>query len=1164
MRHWRLVGRGGLALAVFVGSAVFAVPSLAQQGTPQRPSAVTVTRAGDTLTASWDAPGGATKYHVTYSSDGKKSWNLAAFDHAAASIAISGIDVAKSYVVAVRAGNEHGWSGWRNSAPNVPSGPPARVGYVSLSRVDGAITASWNSVVGADKYHVTYSSDGKKSWSLAAAAHTSTSITISVQNQHAYVVGVRAGKTSGNSTLWGNWRNSWSSPPWVPTDAPPAAPASVTLNRGCDSFSLSWTPVSGATGYDVNVSHNNRKSWQRALSNVTYTTWNFAKWNKNKPYTVAVRARNGGGVSGWTNSATVAPPPCEVNNLRAVTATVHGTAGGTITTTWNPATRASAYNVNYRPDGGQWQRINSNVAATAHTGTVTSTGGYTVAVQSTNGSAMSKWRNTRIGGWLTASSITGTGATLTLSGHSGDWHVKETSPATDAACSSAVTATTHTLAALFGNTDYVFTAYRDAACADAIGTTGLTTGAATALPSAPATPALTTGDRQLTANWTAPAHNGSPITDYDLRYRVAGTTTWSNAFIRGASYSPGSLGNWKASNGSTGQALDLGNVSLSGLTVAKVTTGGVSNVYKISEAFGALRVKLTAKNSRNNTMTYRARYASTAPTTSNMNTHGTLLWEQTVGYAFSFTGDARLLAQPANTHFWVTTTTYGLTDHPRPTIQADAVTVPSTLTATITGLANNTNYDVQVRAVNTFGLGAWSPSGTQKTGLPDQPAAPTLVSGNQRMTVNWAAGSGNGSAITDYDMRYSSDGGSTWTNVEMDSAANTARSYTITSLNNNTAYTAQIRATNSVGDSLWSPSSAPVEAGTPDPPTAPTLTPGAGQVTATWTAPADNGSTITDYDLQYCAADCTTASNWTFVENGTSTSTTATITNLAASMAYQVQVRAANARGDSGWSPSTTLATLTLTEIADTTATLRFAAGSHTGDWYLKKTAPAPAGTCSSAITGTTQSLSSLTRNTAHTYQAYSDSGCTTVIALITFSTLPSSLTASSVSNNTATLTIGHHTGNWYAKEVSPSTAATCSSAISGTTHDLSGLADGVRYRYEAYSDSGCTTRIARSGSFDTTLHAPTGVSHSTECFLFTGCTSTVTWSRNSSTSSGSVGYQVQFQDRLNTSWTNWQTVQPTTSTSLSHNGDTFDLFDARVRAFRTAGGVTVYSAWQE
>ena len=698
--------------------------------------------------------------------------------------------------------------------------------------------------------------------------------------------------------------------------------------------------------------------------------------------------------------------------------------------------------------------------------------------------------------------------------------------------------------------EYDVWAYADSNCTWRV--TPLTF-ALTAKPAQPAAPTLTPGNASLTAAWTAPGSGDSPITDYDMRYRAAGTTEWKGYYIRHARYSRSGAGhNSKQSNGPTGAALDLGNVTLSGLTVTKES----GNVYKIAESVGALRVKLSARNSKNGqTVAYVARYASSAPGNS-MNTHGTELWQQSVTYPNSFTADATAttgLTGPI--YFWITTTTLGLTDIVAPTIEAEAVVgVPSTLTSTIGRLTNGTSYEVQLRASNAHGAGAWSPSGTIKAGLPARATAPTLVSSNTQLAASWAAVAGNGSSITDYDVRYSSDGGATWTETA-DTTDSTSTSATITGLTNGTAYLVQVRAGNTHGDGLWSPSSASVKAGAPEPPAAPTLTPAAGQLTVTWAAPDASGSAITDYDLQYCSADCSTTGIWTFVEAGTSTSTTAAITGLTDNVAYQVQVRATNARGDSAWSPATTASTLTAV-VTSSSATLTIARGSHSGNWHVKKTAPAtPAGTCSSAISGTTHSLA-LTANTTYTYTAYSDSGCTTVIALITFTTLQSTLTASNVSNTSATLTIGSdHTGSWYLKETSPATDAACSSEITATSHNVTSLTDGAPHVYHAYSDSGCTTAIAR-GTFTTTLYPPTDFSTSKSCGWFS-CDFSLSWSQNSSTT-GSVGYQVQKKELSS----NWSHAAWTNSTSYSDRAIEGTVY--RVRAYRTTSGVTVYSAWVE
>ena len=425
-------------------------------------------------------------------------------------------------------------------------------------------------------------------------------------------------------------------------------------------------------------------------------------------------------------------------------------------------------------------------------------------------------------------------------------------------------------------------------------------------PAQPAAPALTPGNAQITASWTAPGAGSSAITDYDVRYRATGTTGWGSAAISAVTYNPGEVGDGRTSNGQTGQALDLGTVSLTGLTVAKVTDGGISNVYRITEPVSVLRIKLYGRNvNPGPTMFYEARYATTAPTTGNMNSHGSRLWRNGVTNYQYVTGDATALYLPANTYFWVTMTTSGTTDDVTPTVQADPHTVPSPLSVAVAGLTNGTEYEVQVRAANAKGTGAWSTSATLKAGLPAQPSTPTIAAGDNEITVTWTAPANNGSTITDYDVRYSSDSGANWTETD-DTTDSTATTATITGLSNSSSYIAQVRATNSVGDSLWSPSSASVSpAPAPAAPSAPTLAAGARQLTATWTAPNANGLTITDYDVQYRKSSETDWTDWTH----TGAALTATLTGLDGAVTYEVRVRAESSAGEGAWSPSASLQT---------------------------------------------------------------------------------------------------------------------------------------------------------------------------------------------------------------------------------------------------------------
>ena len=1186
-------------------------------GRPQAPSTPTLTAGARQLTATWTGTANGspiTDYDVQYRKSGATDWTTWAHTGTALTATITGLLGVEDYEVRVRAESAAGEGPWSAAAelatnagkPDAPDTPS--LNFDTAAQVTVTWTApSHDGGATITDYDLQYCSTGcttASNWTFVemdAAANTARSYTItSLTTGAEYDVQVRATNTHGDGPWSATAQGAVGGPDQV---------ASLTVTAGDTELALSWTAPSGngnaIDDYDVRYRQEGTTSWNRIMdggsvgagvqfgADSTNNTdpldfgslgSNFSReaisgnngvykaLNAIDEMELNLRATNCGSNGQFTaRTSTMAAKPTDLS-VGAALGTSSTGASPTLARGWVGPIAKDHYfwasgSMNCTNRSRTIYGVDLATTATSYTiGSLTNDTEYEVQVRAGNSNGDGQWsaavRATPQKPSLEATGITSVSATLTVYRHNGDWWYKATS-GPHASCSDAVSATATTVTGLRGDTAYTYTAYTDSGCSTAHGSATFTTGAAVA-PDALAAPTLTTGNASLSAAWTAPASDGgAAVSDYDLRYREVNTSTWNPALISPATYSPGSQGN-QTSNGPTGTAINLGsaaNIATAlGLTVTEVTTGGIDNVYRIAEAVGAFRLALSAAEGGTGA-TYVARYAPTAPTTSTMTTHGTLLWTRTVGSGGNPNGSAWTPgALPAGAHFWITTTDAAnrVSSLVAPTVQVDAVTVPATLAATLGSLTNGKTYEVQVRAANSAGQGSWSSSGTVKAGLPAQPAAPTLVPGAAQMTVSWPAATDNGTAITDYDLRYSDDSGATWTTLEMDATANTNRSYTITSLTNDTSYQVQLRATNTHGDSLWSPSASAV-VGAPDPPAAPTLTPADGQVTATWTAPANNGSAITGYDVEYS----TDGATWSDANVTVTVSTrTATITGLTNGTAYQVRVRATNARGNGGWSPATTLATLTVSAITENSATLTFATGSHTGNWYLKETAPTT-GTCSSVIaaTTTTHDLSTLTRNTAYTYQAYSDSGCATAIAFITFTTLPSTLTASSASYTTATLTIGNHTGAWYVKQAAPATG-TCSSAISGTTHSLSSLTDGARHRYDAYSDAACTTQIARGGTFDTTLYAPTNVSHSESCAFFV-CTSSASWSRNSSTT-GSVGYEMQAKTFGTPTWTLVYTINPTTNASLSHSGTLGPQFDARVRAFRTTNGVTIYSAWVE
>jgi hypothetical protein len=92
------------------------------------------------------------------------------------------------------------------------------------------------------------------------------------------------------------------------------------------------------------------------------------------------------------------------------------------------------------------------------------------------------------------------------------------------------------------------------------------------------------------------------------------------------------------------------------------------------------------------------------------------------------------------------------------------------------------------------------------------PAAPTSVSGisgDSQITLSWTAFAAP--SITDYNIQYSSDSGSTWTTFS--DGVSTAQSVIVTGLTNGTSYVFRVSAINDIGTGPFSTMSAPVVVG---------------------------------------------------------------------------------------------------------------------------------------------------------------------------------------------------------------------------------------------------------------------------------------------------------------------------------------------------------------
>ena len=245
-------------------------------------------------------------------------------------------------------------------------------------------------------------------------------------------------------------------------------------------------------------------------------------------------------------------------------------------------------------------------------------------------------------------------------------------------------------------------------------------------------------------------------------------------------------------------------------------------------------------------------------------------------------------------------------------------TTSTALGATIAGLAEDTEYEVQVRATNAEGTGGWSGSGSGST---DANASPSFTSSSafsaaeNQTAVGTAQASDSdaGDSVTGYAIQGGADA-SKFSLVIVDSTgvltfASAPNFEAPADADTGNDYVVVVRAMSGTGarvktaDQTITVTVTDAGGEAPGVPAAPSVSSASvTSVTATWTAPTNAGPAIGDYDYRHRVK--SPQGSWTEVTTTTSTALGATIAGLAEDTEYEVQVRATNAEGTGGWSGS--------------------------------------------------------------------------------------------------------------------------------------------------------------------------------------------------------------------------------------------------------------------
>lgn len=164
---------------------------------------------------------------------------------------------------------------------------------------------------------------------------------------------------------------------------------------------------------------------------------------------------------------------------------------------------------------------------------------------------------------------------------------------------------------------------------------------------------------------------------------------------------------------------------------------------------------------------------------------------------------------------------------------------------TVRDLEYDREYTFTVRARNVVG---WSdpsaPSNPVRLEVsPEAPTAPVVQFKDQALAVSWNEPRSEGLPITGYEVQVVGGSGAN----QILPASTTSRD--VTGLRNGTAYSVQVRATNSMGNSSpWSPATTETPAGRPGAPTVSTEQ-SDGRITVKWSGADDNGAKISGYTV---------------------------------------------------------------------------------------------------------------------------------------------------------------------------------------------------------------------------------------------------------------------------------------------------------------------------
>ncbi len=330
---------------------------------PVAPSGVTATAGTNQVTVSWTAVSDATSYNLYWATTtGVSPANGTLISNVTSPYVQTGLAAGTTYYYVVTAVNAVGESAPSAQASATPSSSPtvpaAPTGVTAAAGVN-QVTISWTPVSGATSYHIYWSTTSGVTPANgteipnATSPYTQTGLTAGT----AYYYVVTAENAVGESTPSSQVTATPTAPPAVP-----AAPTGVNATAGTNQVTISWSPVSGATSYNIywSTSTGVTPANGTEIANVT-SPYVHMGLTAGTAYYYVVTAVNSTGES--APSAEVAATPTSTATVPAAPTGVTATAGvNEVSLSWTAVSGATSYNIYWATSTGVTPATGTQIA----------------------------------------------------------------------------------------------------------------------------------------------------------------------------------------------------------------------------------------------------------------------------------------------------------------------------------------------------------------------------------------------------------------------------------------------------------------------------------------------------------------------------------------------------------------------------------------------------------------------------------------------------------------------------------------------------------------------------------------------------------------------------------------------------------------------------------